>query len=51
MHYHTAMELTLFRPRLPSGKRMKLPLILASVVSYVVLATIWICYSELVALY
>jgi hypothetical protein len=38
-HQHTA------------GNRMKLPLILASLVAYVVLATIWICYSELVALY
>ena len=34
-----------------AGTRMKLPLILASLVAYVVLATIWICYSELVALY
>lgn len=26
---------------------MKLPLITASVVAYLVLATVWICYSEL----
>jgi len=30
---------------------MKLPLISATVVIYVVLATLWICYSQLVALY
>lgn len=30
---------------------MKLPLISASVVLYIVLAAIWICYSELVAIY
>ncbi len=28
---------------------MKLPLITASVVAYLVLATIWICYSELMS--
>lgn len=34
-----------------TGKRMKLPLILASLVAYVVLATVWVCYSELVSWY
>jgi len=30
---------------------MKLPLISASVVAYTLLAAIWICYAELVALF
>jgi hypothetical protein len=51
VNYDMVMGLILERPQLFTGKRMKLPLILASVVAYVALATIWICYAELVALY
>jgi hypothetical protein len=45
------MEMRLELPRFFTGKHMKLPLILAFLVAYVVLATIWICYAQLVALY
>jgi hypothetical protein len=51
LDYDMDMELTPHMPRLPSGKRMKLPLILVSIVAYVVLATIWICSAELVSVY
>lgn len=51
LNYAEEMEQLLEIPRLRCGVDMKLPIILASVVAYVVLATVWICYAELVALY
>jgi hypothetical protein len=51
LDYDIGMELISHMPRLPSGKRMKLPLILVSIVAYVVLATMWICSAELVSVY
>lgn len=51
----TLCNLSAYAAGLPSlrwqGKLMKLPLISASVVLYIVLAAAWICYSELVAIY
>ena len=51
VNYDMTMGSTLHQPRLLFGNRMKLSLILVSIVAYVVLATIWICYAELVAIY
>ena len=51
VNYHIAMGSHMYVPRLQSENGMKLSLILVSVVTYVVLATIWICYTDLVALY
>jgi hypothetical protein len=51
VNYDMPMGSTLHQPKLLLGNRMKLSLILVSVVAYVVLATIWICYAELVAIY
>jgi hypothetical protein len=51
VNYDMPMGSTLHQPKPLFGNRMKLSLILVSIAAYVVLATIWICYAELVALY
>ncbi len=47
--YHAPSTMYLDGASPPFGERtMKLPLITASILAYIVLATAWLCYTELI---